>query len=97
MQENSGTGHECTGLNDGSKNSVATTYLADAWNWGAEIFCGCEVQFVEKGSEEGYIIHFSWHGDGRSIFADHFKQQLFWVKAVGSCHGRVLARYTNVS
>ncbi|KAJ5133283.1 Glucose-methanol-choline oxidoreductase C-terminal [Penicillium atrosanguineum] len=52
MQANTGSGHESTGLNDGSKNSVATTYLADAWNWGAEIFCGCEVRFVEKDLNE---------------------------------------------
>jgi hypothetical protein len=82
MQANRQSGHECTGLNDGSKNSVATTYLADAWNWGAEIFCGCEVQFVEKTDGGGYTIYFAWHGSGRSVFTDHFKEQLFWVKAV---------------
>ncbi|CAI7568320.1 unnamed protein product [Penicillium glandicola] len=85
MQANRQSGHECTGLNDGSKNSVATTYLADAWNWGAEIFCGCEVQFVEKTDGGGYTIHFAWHGSGRSVFADHFKEQLFWVKAKEFC------------
>lgn len=85
MQANAGSGHESTGLNDGSKNSVATTYLADAWNWGAEIFCGCEVKFIEKDPDEkGYIIHFAWHGSGRSAFVDHFKEQLFWIKAVGA-------------
>ncbi|KOS39234.1 hypothetical protein ACN38_g9926 [Penicillium nordicum] len=85
MQANKQSGHECTGLNDGSKSSVATTYLADAWNWGAEIFCGCEVQFVEKTDGGGYTIHFVWHGSGRSVFADHFKEQLFWVKAKEFC------------
>ncbi|OQE08838.1 hypothetical protein PENVUL_c008G01117 [Penicillium vulpinum] len=85
MQANRHSGHECTGLNDGSKNSVATTYLADAWNWGAEIFCGCEVQFVEKTDGGGYTIHFAWHGSGRSVFEDHFKEQLFWVKAKEFC------------
>ncbi|CAG8906406.1 unnamed protein product [Penicillium egyptiacum] len=85
MQANRQSGHECTGLNDGSKNSVATTYLADAWNWGAEIFCGCEVRFVEKTDGGGYTIHFAWHGSGRSVFADHFKEQLFWVKAKEFC------------
>ncbi|KAK4865103.1 hypothetical protein LT330_001726 [Penicillium expansum] len=85
MQANKRSGHECTGLNDGSKNSVATTYLADAWNWGAEIFCGCEVQFVEKADGGGYTIHFAWHGSGRSVFGDHFKEQLFWVKAKEFC------------
>ncbi|CEJ56572.1 hypothetical protein PMG11_02774 [Penicillium brasilianum] len=86
MQANRGTGHESTGLNDGSKNSVAVTYLADAWNWGAEIFCGCEVQYVEKSADDmGYTVHFSWHGSGRSVFKDDFKEQLFWVKAKEFC------------
>ncbi|KAJ5779576.1 CAZyme family AA3 [Penicillium paradoxum] len=85
MKGNRSSGHECTGLNDGSKNSVATTYLADAWNRGAEIFCGCEVRFVEKMDGGGYMIYFAWHGSGRSVFADHFKEQLFWVKAKEFC------------
>ncbi|KAJ5169647.1 uncharacterized protein N7500_002430 [Penicillium coprophilum] len=85
MKASKRSGHECTGLNDGSKNSVATTYLADAWNWGAEIFCGCEVRFVEKTDGAGYTIHFAWHGSGRSVFRDDFKEQLFWVKAKEFC------------
>lgn len=83
IQENKGTGNECTGLNDGSKNTVATTYLADAFMWGAEIFCGCKIQFVEPNPEGGYIIHFARYGMGREEFKDEFKHQLFWIKAVG--------------
>jgi hypothetical protein len=86
MHPNRGSGHECTGLNDGSKNTVATSYLADAWNWGTEIFCGCEVRFVEKMEGGGYIVFFAWHGSGRSVFTNHFKEQLFWVKAVRTTH-----------
>ena len=83
MRANSGSGQECTGLNDGSKNSVATTYLADAWDWGAEMFCGCEVQYVEQGVDgKGYVIYFARHGSGREEFGGEFKHQLFWVKAV---------------
>jgi hypothetical protein len=83
MRANTGSGQECTGLNDGSKNTVAATYLADAWNWGAEIFCGCEVRYVEPNSDgNGYIIHFALHGHGREEFRDDFENQLFWVKAV---------------
>lgn len=83
MRANALTGNECTGLNDGSKNSVAVTYLADAWNWGAEIFCGCEVRFVRPCSGgDGYDIFFSLHGSGREAFPDDFEEQLFWVKAV---------------
>ncbi|KAL0568713.1 hypothetical protein V5O48_013266, partial [Marasmius crinis-equi] len=43
MHASTGSGQDCTGVNDGSKNSVLMNYLADAWNWGAEIFCECEV------------------------------------------------------
>lgn len=83
MQANEGSGNECTGLNDGSKNSIPTTYLTDAWNWGAEIFCGCEVRFIEKAlDDEGYIVHFALHGKGRQVFNEVFHTQLFWVKAV---------------
>jgi hypothetical protein len=85
MQANRGSGHESTGLNDGSKNSVAVTYLADAWNWGAEIFCGCEVKYVERCEDGvGYTVHFVWYGPGRSSFKNDFEEQLFWVKAVSS-------------
>jgi hypothetical protein len=85
IRKNTGSGNESTGLNDGSKNSVATTYLADAWNWGAEIFCGCKVQFVEKDpSGKGYVIYFARYGNGSEGFTDEFKHQLFWVKAVSS-------------
>lgn len=83
MKANRGSGDECTGLNDGSKNSVVTTYLTDAWNWGAEIFCMCEVSFVEKAAEgNGYHVYFAWHGSGRSSFREDAKHHLFWVKAV---------------
>lgn len=83
IQANTGSGQECTGLNDGSKNSVATTYLTDAWNWGAEIFCGCEVLYVEPlHGESGYLVHFAWHGGRRAQFKDEFRSQMFWVKAV---------------
>ena len=96
MRTNRGSGHECTGLNDGSKNTVATTYLADAWNWGAEIFCGCEVKFLEQHrGNGGYVIHFSWHGSGRSVFKDDFKNQLFWVRAV--CSGSTICLCLRIS
>jgi hypothetical protein len=32
------TGQDSIGLNDGSKNTVLTTYLADAYNFGAEMY-----------------------------------------------------------
>lgn len=32
------TGQDSVGLNDGGKNTVLTTYLADAFNFGAEMY-----------------------------------------------------------
>jgi hypothetical protein len=82
MRPNQGSGHEPTGLNDGSKNLIAVTYLADAWNWGAEVFCGCEVRYVEKAADgRGYIVYFVRHDKGRAAFKE-MHTQLFWVKAV---------------
>ena len=37
MKKSKLTGMDCTGLNDGSKSSTLMNYLADAWNWGAEM------------------------------------------------------------
>jgi hypothetical protein len=48
MRGSTGAGNECTGANDGSKNSVLVTYLADAWARGAELFCGINVRHVKK-------------------------------------------------
>ncbi|KAF2477526.1 FAD/NAD(P)-binding domain-containing protein [Lindgomyces ingoldianus] len=80
------TGQDCTGINDGSKNSVLMNYLPDAWNWGAEIFCGCEVRHIRKDSESGgYLVFYAWHGDGRESFKDTFYDQLMWVRAKELC------------
>lgn len=83
MKKSTGSGQDMTGVNDGSKNSVLVTYIADAWNWGAEIFCECEVRYIRKEPEDkGYTIFFAWHGDGRGSFRDEFYTQLMWVRAV---------------
>lgn len=37
MKASTLSGQDCTGVNDGSKNSVLMNYLPDAWNWGAEM------------------------------------------------------------
>ncbi|KOS19570.1 hypothetical protein ESCO_000065 [Escovopsis weberi] len=78
------TGQDAMGINDGSKTTTLVTYLADSWNWGAEMFCQCEVRHVEKASEErggGYIVYFAWHGHGRERFEDRVKEDLMWVHA----------------
>ncbi|KAL4741653.1 hypothetical protein BDV11DRAFT_212863 [Aspergillus similis] len=84
MCANQGSGHESTGLNDGSKNSIPVTYMVDAWVWGAEIFCDCEVRYVERDGDS-YLVHFAWHQKGRRVFGVDGMTQLFWVKAKEFC------------
>ncbi|KAF2019480.1 FAD/NAD(P)-binding domain-containing protein [Aaosphaeria arxii CBS 175.79] len=65
MKASTGSGQDCTGVNDGSKNSVLMTYIADAWNWGAEIFCECDVKYVKKDpSGHGYIVYYEAVDEG---------------------------------
>lgn len=76
------TGQDATGVNDGSKNSTLVTYLADAWNWGAEMFCECEVRYIKKAEDrEGYLIYFAWHGRNRGQFKSNLHGDLMWVHA----------------
>jgi len=76
------TGQDPTGLNDGSKNTTLVTYLADAWNWGAELFCEAEVRYVQKAPDrEGYIVYFAWHGRNRGHFPANLHGDLMWVHA----------------
>lgn len=76
------TGQDCTGLNDGSKTSTLVTYVADAWNWGAGIFCESEVRYITKApGREGYLIYFAWHGRNRGHFKANLHGDLMWVHA----------------
>ncbi|KAF6824728.1 glucose-methanol-choline oxidoreductase [Colletotrichum plurivorum] len=82
MKASTLTGQDTTGLNDGSKSTTLVNYLSDAWNWGAEMFCQCEVRYVTKAVDrEGYIVHFAWHGGKRANFKDIFHEDLMWVHA----------------
>ncbi|KAI9840114.1 MAG: hypothetical protein M1837_001918 [Sclerophora amabilis] len=82
MQASALTGMDSTGLNDGSKSSTLVNYLSDAWNWGAEMFCECEVRHIRKDpSGEGYIVYFAWYGGKRDAFKDNFHDDLMWVRA----------------
>lgn len=76
------TGMDATGINDGSKSSTLVNYLSDAWNWGAEMFCECEVRYVTKAPDgrEGYIVYFAWHTGKRSK-SRRFGDDLMWVHA----------------
>lgn len=77
------TGQDTTGINDGSKTTTLVTYLTDAWKWGADIFCECEVRYVEKASDElgGYIVYFVSHDSPRARFQDNIYSELSWVHA----------------
>ncbi|KAI1414570.1 FAD/NAD(P)-binding domain-containing protein [Hypoxylon sp. FL1857] len=77
------TGQDPTGLNDGSKNTTLVTYVADAWNWGAEMFCEAEVRYITKAPEPqtGYIVYFAWHGRNRGHFKANLHGDLMWVHA----------------
>ncbi|EGR49764.1 uncharacterized protein TRIREDRAFT_59382 [Trichoderma reesei QM6a] len=84
MKASTLTGQDTTGVNDGSKTTTLVTYLADAWNWGADMFCKCEVRYVEKVQDDrgGYLVYFAWHGRGRSRFSeDDTYGDLMWVHA----------------
>lgn len=82
MSASAMTGQDPTGLNDGSKNTTLVTYLADAWNWGAELFCEAEVRYVQKAPDrEGYIVYFAWHGRNRGHFPANLHGDLMWVHA----------------
>ncbi|EKG22550.1 Fumarate reductase/succinate dehydrogenase flavoprotein [Macrophomina phaseolina MS6] len=85
MKASTCTGQDSTGLNDGSKNSVLVNYISDAWNWGAEIFCECEVRYISKDPRGGYIIYYAWHGVGREKFEHVFHENLMWVRAKELC------------
>ncbi|KZV89714.1 FAD/NAD(P)-binding domain-containing protein [Exidia glandulosa HHB12029] len=77
------SGQDSTGVNDGSKITTLVTYLADAWNWGAEIFCECEARYVKKHpTQEGYLVFFAWHGAKRDLFGkENVYEHLMWVHA----------------
>ncbi|KAK8242173.1 hypothetical protein IWZ00DRAFT_443295 [Phyllosticta capitalensis] len=86
MKASTGSGQDCTGVNDGSKNSVLMNYIPDAWNWGAEIFCECEVRYIRRDEENGgYVVFFAWHGDDRNKFGGQFYSDLMWVRAKELC------------
>ena len=82
MSESTLSGQDVTGLNDGSKNTTLVTYLADAWNWGAEIFCEAEVRYItEAPDRDGYLVFFAWHGRNRGHFKANLHGDLMWVHA----------------
>lgn len=77
MRQSARSGNECTGVNDGSKNSVLVTYLADAWTWGTEMFCGIDVRYVQRAEkEDGYVVYYE------SVDSPFGRKRRMWVQAV---------------
>ncbi|KAL2753886.1 hypothetical protein ACRALDRAFT_209375 [Sodiomyces alcalophilus JCM 7366] len=73
---------DCSGLNDGPRLSTFATYLTDAWNWGAEMFCECDVRYIKKAeNRDGYIVYFAWYGRNRHRFGPDIQGDLMWVHA----------------
>ena len=57
-----------SGCNAGAKNTVATTYLADAANHGAAIFERCSVEYIEQGGGGAWLVHVLGYDDrGRKL------------------------------
>ncbi|KAE9391530.1 FAD/NAD(P)-binding domain-containing protein [Gymnopus androsaceus JB14] len=69
------------GLNNAGVEMKASTGSGQdyAWNHGAEIFCECEVRYIQRDPKgNGYIIFYAWHRDDRKIFKDSFYNELMW-------------------
>lgn len=62
-----GCGDCVSGCNTSAKNTTLMNYLPDAVNFGAEIFTGVAVRFVER-SGDGWLVHFQPLGEGREKF-----------------------------
>ncbi|TPV93632.1 MAG: alpha/beta fold hydrolase [Myxococcales bacterium FL481] len=59
-----------TGCNVGAKNTTAMNYLPDAVRHGAHIFCGVDVQRVEKGADARWQVFFDASDVHRDRFTD---------------------------
>ncbi|KAJ2973237.1 hypothetical protein NUW58_g8986 [Xylaria curta] len=82
MSASASTGQDLTGLNDGSKNTTLVTYLADAWNFGADMFCESEVRYITQAPNgDGYHVYFAWHGGNRGHFKANLHDDLMWIHA----------------
>ncbi|PRQ06720.1 GMC oxidoreductase [Enhygromyxa salina] len=63
-----------TGCNHRAKNTVATTYLPDAWNHGAQIFCEVEVSRVAARADGRWAVHYTPVGRGAERFEQDGEQ-----------------------
>ena len=56
-----------TGCNHSAKNTLLMNYLPDAYNHGAEIFCGVAVSYIAP-LASGWIVYYEVFGTGRGVF-----------------------------
>lgn len=84
MQASTLSSQESMGSNDGSKNSTLVTYIADAWASGSDIFCDCDVRYVQKHSVEGYLVFFRKQGHADLTWVHARKFVFLGAGAIGS-------------
>ena len=77
------------GCNTGAKNTVTTTYLADAVNHGASLFTGADVDFVRSPARGQWLVYFEKRADrnGRRLGRGAVRADMVILSAgvVGSC------------
>ena len=64
-----GCGDCVSGCNVGAKNTLLMNYLPDARRWGASIFTGVDVRWIEP-SGEAWAVRYELLGAGRDRFGD---------------------------
>ncbi|TDW96753.1 GMC family oxidoreductase N-terminal domain-containing protein [Dinghuibacter silviterrae] len=60
-----------TGCNHGAKNTLLMNYLPDAYNHGAEIFCGVAVSHIvppAAGTADAWTVYYDVFNTGRDLF-----------------------------
>ncbi len=62
-----GCGDCVTGCNSGAKNTLRMNYLPDAHRWGAQIFTGVDVRWIER-SADAWAVRYELLGAGRERF-----------------------------
>jgi cholesterol oxidase len=64
-----GCGDCVSGCNFHAKNTTLMNYLPDAVNFGAEIYTGVDVRYLER-SGNGWLVHFQPRGEGGHVGFD---------------------------
>ncbi|HVV37349.1 MAG TPA: GMC family oxidoreductase [Acidimicrobiales bacterium] len=65
-----GCGDCVSGCNTGAKNTLIMNYLPDAQRWGAKIFTGVDVRWVERCANGKWNVQYQVLGAGRGRFGE---------------------------